>query len=72
MPKLHLTAEQYDALVAYAAKYGDNWKEKLSNAWLNGADANEPNGHLLRQVRNRLGPSWLAKFNPKTHKVFKI
>ena len=53
------TPEQLEALRAYKAKHGDYWKYKLLNAWLDGTDASEPNGHLLRQVRNQLGPSWL-------------
>lgn len=56
------TPEQLAALQAFAQKYGRNWKYKLVGAWCNGADAREPNGHLLRQVRNQLGPQWLANF----------
>lgn len=54
------TPEQLEALQAYKAKYGAHWKDALSSAWMQGADAREPNGHLLRQVRNQLGPSWLS------------
>lgn len=56
------TAEQLDAVQAFAKKYGPSWKYKLQGAWLSGRDANEPNGHLLRQVRNNFGPRWLEKF----------
>jgi hypothetical protein len=62
IPKPEPTQEQLQALREFAKKYGRNWKQELSDMWLAGRDANEPNGHLLRQVRNQCGPSWLAKF----------
>jgi len=55
--------DQLTALKAYAEKYGSGWKSSLSTAWMTGKDCNEPDGHLLRQLRNRFGPSWLVKFN---------
>jgi len=58
-------AEQLEAVKAFATKHGRTWKDKLLTAWMNGADAREPNGHLLRQVRNTLGPRWLDKVNLK-------
>lgn len=57
-----LSAEQQAAIDAFAAKYGANWKHKLQIAWLAGTDTAQPNGHLLRQVRNQFGPSWLSKY----------
>lgn len=56
------TREQVDALRAFAGRRGRNWKSKLLSMWFNGRDASEPNGHLLRQVRNQLGPTWLMNF----------
>jgi len=56
------TPEQLAALSAYARKYGNTWKQSLNHAWATGRDAHEPDGHLLRQLRNTFGPSWLAKF----------
>ncbi len=53
------TLEQLEAVEAFRNKHGHNWKDKLLAAWMNGSDANEPNGHLLRQVRNSFGPRWL-------------
>ena len=50
------------ALNAFAEKYGRYWKRELMDRWLNGKDVNEPNGHLLRQVRNQLGPKWLERY----------
>lgn len=54
--------EQLKALNAYKAKHGRYWKRDLMNAWMNGSDANEPDGHLLRQIRNQFGPAWLTRF----------
>lgn len=56
------TEEQLAAIRAYAEAKGKDWKFRLNTAWWNGTDANEPNGHLLRQIRNTLGPKWLIKF----------
>lgn len=56
------TTEQLDALRAFATKYGKNWKERLNDMWWNGTDDREPNGGLLRQLRNRFGPRWLEAF----------
>ncbi len=54
--------DHVDALRAFAKKYGEDWKTKLNDMWFDGKDAREPQGHLLRQVRNRLGPRWLKDF----------
>ena len=56
------TAEQLARLQSFAAEHGRNWKSELLGMWLNGRDANQHDGHLLRQVRNQLGPSWLSRF----------
>jgi hypothetical protein len=61
-PKYTPTPEQLEALRAFAAKHGAGWKVILHGKWMNGGDVNEPNGHLLRQVRNQGGPRWLTKF----------
>lgn len=58
-----LSLEQAEAVLAFARKKGREWKEDLLSAWLNGTDAREPNGGLLRQVRNQLGPQWLEIAN---------
>jgi len=60
-------AEQLAAVEAFAAKYGKikgGWKEHLLTVWMSGADEREPNGHLLRQVRNQCGPTWLKGYKP--------
>ena len=58
-----LSLEQAEAVLTFARKNGRDWKEALMSAWLNGTDAREPNGALLRQVRNTLGPQWLEIAN---------
>lgn len=60
MRNLQPTSEQLEALQEFAAKYGRYWKDELRTQWLHGTDAHEPKGHLLRQVRNQLGPKWLT------------
>lgn len=53
------TGEQLAALQDFADRHPTNWREQLNDAWMNGRDACEPSGALLRQVRNHFGPSWL-------------
>ena len=60
--KKMLNPEQDARLRAYAAENGKGWKQKLLDQWLNGSDASLPDGHLLRQIRNHFGPSWLDKW----------
>ena len=52
--------DQLAAVAAYAARHGRTWRAALATAWSTGRDAAEPDGHLLRQVRNSHGPAWLA------------
>ena len=57
--------EQLAALQRYATSRGRSWKQELNGAWMNGADAREDDGCLLRQVRNDFGPTWLhSRRNP--------
>lgn len=51
-----LTAEQKDALRAFAQQNGRLWKEKLSDKWYSASA--DP---ILHGLRNTHGPSWLAK-----------
>ncbi len=53
--------DQLAAVAAFAARHGRTWRADLAAAWLNGSDAREPDGHLLRQVRNQHGPAWLRR-----------
>lgn len=54
--------EQMEAILAFKERHGRFWKTKLGDMWLDGRDASQPGGHLLRQVRNTFGPQWLANF----------
>jgi hypothetical protein len=56
-----LTPEQAQRLVIFARYYGRTWKSELNDMWQSGRDANEVDGHLLRQIRNQQGPTWLDK-----------
>ena len=51
--------DQLAAVASFALRHGLAWKEALANAWWTGSDCREPDGHLLRQVRNQYGPAWL-------------
>lgn len=56
-----LTDEQREALLKFKKDHGHTWKYKLNSAWQTGTDANMTGGHLLRQIRNQLGPQWLER-----------
>lgn len=51
------TAEQIEALRAFAAKHGRTWKSKLIDAWTGWGNIQD--GPILRGVRNEFGPTWL-------------
>ena len=53
--------DQLNVLKEFKSKYGANWKQILSDLWMSGRDANEPNGHLLRQIRNNYLPLVMSK-----------
>jgi hypothetical protein len=57
-------ADQLKALEDFREANGKNWKEELMTAWMNGRYPISAKGytHLLQQVRNNFGPSWLAKY----------
>jgi hypothetical protein len=58
--------EQLEALRLFAVANGRSWKAELNALWYNGAYDNANLGgapaHLLQQVRNGYGPSWLVRF----------
>lgn len=56
-----LTPDQRTRLIQFREQNGRTWKYKLWRLWTNGLDATEPDGHLLRQIRNQHGPEWLFK-----------
>lgn len=62
MVKKEPAPEQLKRLLEFAKEHGRAWRYDLDLLWCNGRDANERDGHLLRQIRNQLGPSWLAAF----------
>ena len=60
-----LTREQFQALRDYAEVVGEDWKRRLSRDWMRaGTDVYGFSDRYcyLQQVRNRLGPKWLASF----------
>lgn len=57
-----LTLEQLERLLEFKAEHGRYWKDTLRHMWMNGQDANQRDGGLLRQIRNNFGPTWLTKF----------
>lgn len=57
-----LTLEQLERLLEFKAEHGRYWKDTLRHMWMNGQDANQRDGSLLRQIRNNFGPTWLTKF----------
>jgi hypothetical protein len=56
------STEQLDAVQQWAALHGRKWKAALREAWMCGDYQGFENSHLLQQVRNTFGPSWLNKF----------
>lgn len=52
-----LTAEEHEALRAFAAEHGRCWKAELRKQWMNASAI-----PVLHSLRNRLGPSWLVQF----------
>ena len=62
-----ITPEQLEAINRFARENGRTWKSNLRHAWETGRYDDHGAGeysHLLQQVRNGLGPSWLVRFKP--------
>ena len=55
-----MTPAQQAAVARFAQRNGRYWKSALRRLWESGAPTDD-DGALLRQVRNELGPTWLAK-----------
>lgn len=55
-----MTPEQQGAVARFAKQHGRHWKSALRRTWERGVTTDD-DGALLRQVRNELGPKWLAK-----------
>jgi hypothetical protein len=63
LPLREPTKEELVALREYAERKGADWKAKLYEDWWHGREVNAiPDGHLLRRVRNNLGPKWLKNY----------
>lgn len=57
-----LSPEAATALLNFAQKYArveGGWKEHLTILWATGGDTQEPDGGVLRSIRNTYGPTWL-------------
>lgn len=54
------TAEQWEALKAYAEANGRYWKQSLRDAWMTGDYGSFAEAGLLQQIRNTFGPRWLS------------
>ena len=59
---MKLSSEQESALIRFAATHGRTWKSQLNDMWMIAAYGGHPDTHLLQQVRNQLGPSWLVNY----------
>lgn len=62
----NMTPEQRDALERFIIHWGDDWKRRLMSAWMTGnyraAAVFDDDSAYLQQIRNTLGPEWLATY----------
>lgn len=49
------------ALLAFRTVHGRRWKAKLLLLWSTGRDVEQPDGAVLRALRNQGGPAWLCR-----------
>jgi hypothetical protein len=56
-----LNPDQRARIIEFRDSHGKGWKATLSSMWWDGRDADQRDGHLLRQVRNQYGPAWLRE-----------
>jgi len=59
-----LTEEQAEALTDYIAwcnRHNKDWKQTLYTDWMRAGSDWRGEYSYLHQIRNRLGPKWLAK-----------
>lgn len=59
-----LNTEQRAAIVQFRERFGRTWKSKLMDGWLRAAYPG-----ALQQIRNSLGPEWLAKVKESDFKA---
>lgn len=59
-----LTQEQIVALDSFQKSYGKQWKQSLSNCWMNSAypKVSQDEAAALQKLRNTHGPKWLVDF----------
>jgi hypothetical protein len=62
MPRHLPSIEQKEALQAFANRFGKSWKTALMEKWYKGTDVNEPEGTMLREIRNLYGARWLSAY----------
>ncbi|WP_018240814.1 hypothetical protein [Ensifer sp. BR816] len=55
-----VTAEEEQALEAYAARHGRYWKSVLNRVWMGGPPHDDAG--TLRRLRNSHGPTWLQSY----------
>lgn len=65
MAHIPLDPTEADALRAYAAANGRNWKAKLRQDWQRSRYPSVEGSHAapLQHLRNYAGASWLKRFN---------
>ena len=61
-----LTAPEREALAAYAAQRGRNWRSDLRRDWASGRASGD-----LQRLRNDLGPSGLARVSLANHRLLR-
>lgn len=50
--KVELTLEQNLRLEEFKVQHGPTWRNQLQNLWLTGDDIRQPQGALLREIKN--------------------
>lgn len=62
----NLTEDEKNVLAAFAKYHGRTWKADLRTVWMNSTEFHESrNGSILRAMRNKIGPSGLAKIKTR-------
>lgn len=62
---MNLKPEWIEAIQHMQRLYGRQWKHKVAFAWSASMSPRDPDtAAALRQMRNQLGPDWLAAYRP--------
>lgn len=56
------TAQQIAALQSFAKANRRNWKQRLNYYWTIANYDDNGDTHILQQIRNEFGPTWLTRF----------